>query len=268
MLRGDWTGRTAASASLKRHRELKPIEKDSSHRAMSRKISVSKNCWFCLLTLVLLLTTFERSQADALVSWDFSGLDYTGFADNSPVPNPVLTPAAAGAVAGVTVSDLTASGLTTSTGNLIAGEGNFKNWDVGGDGVNDNYLEFTLEAPMPGGLSVDSIAITLWRNGGGAPNGIAFDVSVDGAAYALYDDVQIDANAGDMMFDTFTFDGSISGISSLGVRFTPRNAGAGSTGNLHISGLQINGAIVPEPASLTMLLCGVAPFLFRSRRHR
>ena len=234
---------------------------------MSRKILFTKSILSCLLALVLGLTSFERSRADALVSWDFSGLDYTGFADNSPVPNPVLTPADANAVAGLTVSDLTSSGLLTSVGNLIAGEGNFKNWDVGGDGVNDNYLEFSLEAPVAGGLSVDSIAITLWRNGGGAPNGIAFDVSVDGAAYVLYDDVQTDPNTGDMGFDTFTFDGLVNDISSLGVRFTPRNAGAGSTGNLHISGLQVNGTIVPEPASLSLLLCGLAPLFLRSRRH-
>ena len=235
---------------------------------MVPKMFVTKRRLYFLLTLVLVLTTCGRSRADALISWDFSGLDYTAFADNSPVPNPVLTPAEANAADGLTVSDLVSSGLLTSVGNLIAGEGNFKNWDAGGDGVNDNYLEFTLEMPVPGGLSVDSVAITLWRNGGGAPNGIAFDVSIDGGAYALYDDVQVDPNAGDMVFDTFTFDGVVSDISSLGVRFTPRNAGGGSTGNLHISGLQVNGTLVPEPTSLTMLLCGLGVLLFRSRRRR
>jgi len=233
---------------------------------MSRKNIVVDNCLSLLLALVVVLATTEHARADALVSWDFSGLDYTAFADNSPVPNPVLMPAAANAAAGLTVSDLTSTGLLTSVGNLIAGEGNFKNWDDGGDGVNDNYLEFTLEASTPGGLSLDSIAITQWRNGGGAPNGMAFDVSVDGGAYELYDDVQVDANMGDKVFDTFTFERSIGDISSLGIRFTPRNAGAGSTGNLHISGLQVNGTIVPEPTSLTTLLCGLAPLMLRRRR--
>ena len=234
--------------------------------AMSRKSFATKRLLFCLLSLVLVFATVGRSRAETLVSWDFSGLDYTGFADNTPVPNPVLTPAEANAVS--TISDLRSSGLLTSVGNVIAGEGNFKNWDVGGDGVNDNYLEFTFVAPFDDSLSVDSIAITLWRNGAGAPNGIAFDVSVDGGAYTLYDDVQIDPNMGDMVFDTFTFDEAIENITSLGVRFTPRNAGAGSTGNLHISGLQIHGTIVPEPASVTMLLCSLAVLFLPFRRHR
>jgi hypothetical protein len=229
---------------------------------------VAKKSLCHFLSLVLVLAAIEGAQADAVVSWDFSGLDYTAFADNSAVPNPVLTPADANAMPGLTVSDLTSSGLLTSVGNLIAGEGNFKNWDAGGDGSNDNYLEFALEAPVPSGLSVESIAITLWRNGGGAPNGIAFDVSIDGAAYELYDDVQIDPNAGDMVFDTFTFDRAINDISTLGIRFTPRNAGAGSTGNLHISGLQVHGTLVPEPSSLTTLLCGLMLLVFRAGRLR
>ncbi len=233
---------------------------------MSKKIDLSKVCASVPFALAMFFIIVQGAQADTLVSWDFSSLDYTAFADNTPVPNPILTPAEANPSAGLSVSDLTSVGLTTSVGNLIAGEGNFKNWDVGGDGVNDNYLEFTLTAPVTGGLSVDSIAITLWRNGGGAPNGIAFDVSVDGGDYALYDEVQVDPNAGDMIFDTFTFTDSVADITSLGVRFTPRNAGGGSTGNLHISGLEVMGAIVPEPGSMLMLLCGLILIGLRSRR--
>ena len=92
---------------------------------MSSKIDLTKVFVSVSFALALLLIAARGAQADSLVSWDFSGLDYTAFADNTPVPNPILTPAEANPSAGLSVSDLTSVGLTTSTGNLIAGEGNF-----------------------------------------------------------------------------------------------------------------------------------------------
>ncbi|MCA9151209.1 MAG: PEP-CTERM sorting domain-containing protein [Planctomycetales bacterium] len=203
--------------------------------------------------------------ADTLVAWDFSSLDYTALADNSPLSNPILSPSAATTSPGVTVSDLTSQGLLSSVGNLIAGEGNFKNWDVGGDGINDNYLEYTIEAAGPDKISLDELQVTVWRNGGGAPNGYAFDVSVDGGDYAPFGTVLTDDLAGDKIFDTFTFNDNISDAATLGIRFTPRNAGAGSTGNLHIIGLAAMGTLVPEPSSLLLLLMGLLPLHFLRR---
>ncbi len=138
----------------------------------------------------------------------------------------------------------------------------------GGDGTNNNYLFFTITADAGNELDINSIGINLWRNGGGAPNGMAFDVSIDGGAFELYDTVSVlSAAGGGGPFVPITFTEMISGANSVEIRFTPRNAGAGSTGNLHINGLNVMGSVVPIPEPSTTLLA-IAGLLALARRRR
>ena len=219
-----------------------------------------------LLAVGMIVALAGTVNAAAIVDWDFSGLDYTVLSNGNPAPVPILAASDANAAAGLTSSNLTHFGLQVSDGNVVAGEANLREWDVGGDGANDGYLEFTLTADVAGALSVDSISISEWRNGAGAPDGMAFDVSVDGGAFALYDAIQTDSNSGlPASFDTFTFTQVIAGADSIVIRFTSRAAPGGSTGNLHINGLTVNG-FVPEPATMTLLALGGFGLLHRRRR--
>jgi len=197
--------------------------------------------------------TGEEPAGDELVAWDFSALGVPG-ADNSalggdtdtregaPVTT-VLGAAYANAAARVEVSDLSDGGsdLVYSSGSPTVSEANLKNWDLGGDGLNDNYLEFTVSAGPNRTISIRHISISQWRNGLGAPDGLAFEVSADGDAFEPYGIVRTDPFSGDGVFDRYTFTQSITKVRSVVIRFTARSVNMGSTGNLHINGLTVYG---------------------------
>ena len=226
------------------------------------------------LMLVGLFAIPHGAGAATLIDWDFSGLP-AATVENGALPNPILGSATANAAGGLSSSDLDHTGLLYSTavspggvGTAVPGELNVKNFDQGGDGINDNYLFFTITAESGNELDINSIGINLWRNGGGAPNGMAFDVSVDGGAFELYDAISVlSAAGGGGPFVPITFTQEITGASSVEIRVTPRNAGAGSTGNLHINGLYVMGSVVPIPEPSATLLA-IAGLLALARRRR
>lgn len=225
-------------------------------------------------TIAASLFTATYAHGAVLVDWDFSGLDWragegSGLALNDPAPNPILPATAANAASGLTTTDLTPSaGLNVViNATTAAGEADIRDFDFLGDGVNENYMEFTLTANTPGSLSIESISISQWRNGAGAVDGMAFDVSIDGGAFALYDSIQVDASrGGGPSFDTFTFTEAILGADSVAIRFAPRHVNEGSTGNIHVNGLQVTGTVVPEPSS--SLLASLAGMLILLRRRK
>jgi hypothetical protein len=63
-----------------------------------------------------------------------------------------------------------------------------------------------------------------------------------------------------------TFNETISGANSVEFRFTPRNATAGSTGNIHINGLSVEGTVIPEPSGSLLALIGIGLIAIRRRR--
>lgn len=226
-----------------------------------------------LLTLATAAFGVSSAQGAVLINWDFSGLDWrtgqgSGLVLNAPAPNPILASASANAAAGLSASDLIPSaGLhVVINATTAAGEADIRDFDAGGNGTNDQYVEFTITGDAADSINVDSISISQWRNGGGAVDGMAFEVSVDGGGYSLYDAVQVDAAAGSgPSFDVFTFNEAIAGADSVGIRFAPRHVNAGSTGNIHVNNIQVNGTVVPEPGSLALLgLSGIT--LLRRRR--
>ena len=116
------------------------------------------------------------------------------------------------------------------------------------DGVNDNYLSFTLTSTGEP-LVVDRVSISAWRNGSGAPGSYAVEVVADGGFPASFGRAQADPNSGDSAFDTFQFDGQITALTSLEIRFRPAALpGGAGTGNLHINGLKVEaGTDGPPP---------------------
>ena len=227
-----------------------------------------------LHTITATVVAASSGHGTLLVDWDFSGLDWrpgqgSGLALNDPAPNPILTASEANAAPGITATDLTPSaGLNVViNATTAAGEADIRDFDFGGNGSNENYIEFTITADTPDTLNIDSISISQWRNGGGAVDGMAFEVSVDGGSFSLYDSIQVDPNSGNgPSFDTFTFTESITSADSVAIRFAPRAVNQGSTGNLHVNGLQVNGTVVPEPtASLLTALAGMM-LLIRRRK--
>ncbi|MEZ5323439.1 MAG: hypothetical protein R3F19_00010 [Verrucomicrobiales bacterium] len=205
-----------------------------------------------IASLVAYLFTAPACNAEVLVNWDFSGIPAADAGEeNMPQPNPLLEADAANAAVGITASALDHLGLVYSTavspggvGTSIEGELNIKNFDRGGDGINDNYMFFTLTAEEGKTLSITSIVIDVWRNGAGAPDGMAFDVSVDGGDFELFGDIITVDDTGGGEYVPIEFNRSITDATSVEIRFTPRNATAGSTGNLHINGLRVEGEVV------------------------
>ncbi|MCA9263907.1 MAG: hypothetical protein KDA60_08645 [Planctomycetales bacterium] len=229
---------------------------------------------FWAMSLAVVLAALP-ALADPLVVWSFTGLPaQPATSENTPPSNPILPAAEANPSTGLTTTDLTHVGLVYSTavapggvGTSIPGELNIKNFDVGGDG-NDNFLTYTLTADPGNVIDIDSMSVFLWRNGGGAPDGIAFDVSVDGGPFELYGDVQVASTTGGGVYDPFIFNHSITGAQSIDVRFAPRHVSAGSTGNLHILAMGVDGSVrvVPEPTAAVLLLLGVTALWRRDRR--
>ncbi|MGD1979361.1 MAG: PEP-CTERM sorting domain-containing protein [Akkermansiaceae bacterium] len=220
------------------------------------------------------LAGIQPASAVVLIDWDFSSLDWragqgSGLALNDPAPDPILDSSFANAVPGLSASDLTPSaGLNVViNATTAAGEADVRDFDFGGNGTNENYLEFTVTADVPGTLTVDSLSISQWRNGAGAVDGVAFEVSVDGGAFSLYDSIQVDSDfGGGPDFETFTFNETISGADSVVVRYAPRNVTQGSTGNLHINNIQVNGSVIPEPSTLGLSALACLAVAFRRRK--
>lgn len=211
-----------------------------------------------------LLAGFQTASATTLINWDFSSLDWrtgqgSGLSLNEVAPNPILGSASGNATSGLSVTELIPSTGPNNRDNLrvvinattAAGEADVRDFDFGGDGTNDNYLEFTITADAPGTLTIETVSISQWRNGAGAVDGVAFEVNVDGGGFSLYDSIQVDSDfGGGPDFETFTFTQTISAADSVIVRYAPRTVNQGSTGNLHINNITVTGSVIPEPGTL------------------
>ena len=198
-----------------------------------------------------------------LVDWDFSSLTHPGSA-GAPLAVPLLDPAEANASSEVTSTGLTGErakpsfqGLLWANTNPAPGELNLRYFDgdlsdpggTNNDGVNDNYLSFTL-TPTGAPVTVSRISVSAWRNGSGAPETYAMEVVVDGQPPIPFGTEQRDTAHSDGVFDWFSFDDAVSASTSLEVRFRPAASPGGlGTGNLHINGLKVESDTGPPPAA-------------------
>ncbi len=227
-------------------------------------------------TVFLSLLTASASGAAVIADWNFAGIPAVALAqENQPTANPLIASSQAGVIPGLTSSDLVPSstGLLYSsanggtTGTALPDELNLKNWDVSPNGSNNNYFVFTLSADSPGTLVFDSVSVSLWRNGGGAPNNLAWEAVVDGGAPVAIGAVQVESLSGlGQPFRTYTFSQSITGATSIELRFRPfGTGGVAGSGNLHINDIQVQGSVVPEPSVALLSLAGLT-LLARRRR--
>ncbi len=203
------------------------------------------------------------SAQSTLVDWDFSSLVPPGAA-GAPLAVPLLDPAEANASSEVTSTGLTGEralpsyqGLLWANTNPAPGELNLRYFDgdlsdpagTNHDGVNDNYLSFTL-TPTGAPVEVSRISVSAWRNGSGAPETYAMEVVVDGQAPTPFGSQQRDTAHSDGVFDWFHFDDSVTASTSLEIRFRPvASPGGQGTGNLHIDGLKVQSGSSPPPAT-------------------
>ena len=208
--------------------------------------------------------------AETLVDWDFTNAEnLTTAGSSTPVGLgvSVLDSTEAYTATGLSCSDMTAEsiwdgdpcnpeGLNWSGGGFVQfGELNLQRWDgdnvaacgANNDGVNDNYLSFTVTS-SGSPFEVTRISISLWRNGSGAPAQYAFEVIPDGGTPVSFGASQIDSVHGDGGFDWFQFDDAVTATSSVEIRFRPAAASGGlGTGNLHIDGLRVETGTTSEP---------------------
>lgn len=222
-----------------------------------------------------LLLTILPARAALIADWNFTGIPAVPLAqENAAAPNPLISSAQSGVIPGLTSSNLTpVGGLQLSsanggtTGTALADELNLKNWDAAPNNSNNNYFVFTLTADVPGTLTLDSVSISLWRNGGGAPNNLAWQAVVDGGAATPLGTTQVESASGvGQPFRTYTFSQTIAGATSIELRFRPFGTGSvAGTGNLHINDIQVQGSVVPEP-SVSLLALAALGLAARRRR--
>lgn len=194
-----------------------------------------------------------------IADWNFSNATNPASTPGSPVQvapgMSVLANTEVTTAAGITSTDIVVhsiwegnacgpAGLQHSPGGFVAtGELNLQRWDgdittpcgVNNDGVNDNYISFELSAAGPT-IAFDQISISCYRNGAGAPSKLAMEVSIDGAPAVPFG-TAIDTSAL-APFAWYAFNGSVSGATTVEVRFVPADgtASTAGTGNLHIDG--------------------------------
>ncbi|MDF3129579.1 PEP-CTERM sorting domain-containing protein [Kiritimatiellaeota bacterium B1221] len=129
---------------------------------------------------------------------------------------------------------------------------------------------FTLQLSTTGSnISWDSVGVTLWRNGDGAPEFFQF----------AYDDEGLGYEAGDFLGSVTSFDTGLSNedtvsFSSAGL---PSNfssdsvrlyfwGGTSGTGNFHITNIEAEYSVIPEPGSLALMVIAFAGLMIFCRR--
>jgi len=134
------------------------------------------------------------------------------------------------------------------------------------DGVPDNWLEYTITADSGFQFTLDTLKVSLWRNGGGAPDGMQFDYSTDGGTtWTSFDTPQQVTASGTGTFTALTFTNVGITDDALTIRFASANIAEGGTGNIHINDLTAEGTVIPEPGSLALIGLGGLCLLRRRR---
>ena len=203
------------------------------------------------------------AQAATLVSWDFTGNNPLDHAQDATAVGVVVAAQTtyATTLANVTSTDLVGAGTLRFSNGVNGTDGNVDEINVQSGSAAGWLLDFDLTADS-GTINVTGISINLWRNGGGAPDTMAFEVSVDGGAFVAFGTGDTEASTGLAANRDFNFTGDVSG-SSIVVRFAPTS----STGNLHISDIVVTGTTnVPEPSSAALLGLGGLALILRRRK--
>ena len=201
------------------------------------------------------------SQAAVISDWSFANV--TGLVPDADIAvGTTLIAAADNTVAtGITSSDLLSGGsLKYENAGGVAGELNLKNFHItAAPGRGEFYYTLTADAGKT--INVNSLTMTSRRNGGGAPTKLKWWVSIDGGAFDVYGAVVTGVPVAEV---SNTFTESIAGAGSLTFKFLLDDATA--NGNIHFNQFEIDGSVIPEPATLGMVALFGGGILFIRRK--
>ena len=218
---------------------------------------------FLLLSSACLCALSISAQAATLVTWDFTGNDPLDHAQDVTAVGVVVADSAtyATTLANVSSADLFGRGDLRFSNGTNGGDGNVDELNIQSVTAAGWLFDFDVTADT-GTINITEISINLWRNGGGAPDTMAFEVSVDGGGFVAFGTSDTEASTGLAANRDFNFTGDVTG-SSIVVRFAPTS----STGNLHISDIVVTGTtVVPEPSSAALLGLGGLALILRRRK--
>ena len=217
-----------------------------------------------LLIALTILAVASVAQAEILATWNFQGTNSTGLWDNG-----------AGSMAGTIVADnIDSANLTfgadfvasTSGNNLRA---NGTGWSSGGalsalDLTGGGYIQLLLTASSGYELTVTDIAGRVAGSGTGMGGAQRWAANSNGGAYSWVVAEGVTANDTAAAWDIADTTGS-----SVGLRiFASPTAGPGSwgfAGNSSAESIIINGTVIPEPATMSLLGLGALAMVLRRK---
>ncbi|VGO15712.1 hypothetical protein PDESU_04297 [Pontiella desulfatans] len=230
-----------------------------------------KKMKYVLMTASVMLV--GAASADLLGAWIDGSVDYAG----------PQAPSVAPAVSGVTASSMTQSGLgawdvrDVGFGNAVLPSG--PTYDPGSSswwfliratGIdnthnNDEYLAFDLTADAGKQLDMDTLSFdaTIVRNAAGdITTTFGIYISTDGGAnYTLLDSsesmshiVGTDPLATALAPETFSYDiSSYTGVEDFRVHIDVADNSSSDKKGTYVQGIQLNGSVIPEPATIGLL---------------
>ena len=161
-----------------------------------------------------------------------------------------------------------------SGGDYTPGEDwSFRAEDFGGTGAlaiaNGQFIEITLDSTSLDSdvFDLDSVSVSLWRNGNGAPTDYALAFDTDNNGWDTGDFLII-ANPGSGIDNPETITYNASTIDSTTTSSTIRLYYWGSisgSGNTHLYDVELGYTIIPEPGSLALLGLGGLCMMRRRR---
>jgi len=205
------------------------------------------------------------AQAATLVTWDFTGNNPLDHAQNENAVGVVIASAGTYATdtAGVTSTDIIGRGNLDFSNGTNSGDGNVDEINLQSSTAAGWLFDFTVAVDPGSTINLTGLTINLWRNGGGAPDTMAFEVSTDGGAtFSAFGTPDTEAATGLLADRDFNFTGDVTS-ENLVIRFAPTN----STGNLHISDIALTGTVsVPEPSTAALLGLGGLSLILRRKK--
>ena len=238
-----------------------------------------------LYILIAALCVGLQARAELLGAWIDGSTDYLASA-----------PSVAPAVSGVTASSMTQSGLgawevrNDGFAGVVMPSGPTYNpgspsyWFLiratGIDAThnNDEYLTFDLTADAGKQLNMDTLSFdaTVVRNAAGdITTTFAIYISTDGGAnYTLFDSsesmshiVGTDPLATALAPETFSYDiSSYTGVEDFRVHIDVADNSSSDKKGSYVQGIQLNGSVIPEPATIGLLGMAAAGMIFIRRR--